>query len=223
MAVNYREAYGKYSRYFIKIKRVYEERPEVRTSVNLILTLLTISFFGIFALRPTLNTISELLADIRSQKEIGTQLDNKITNLGQARTNLVKEEKRLFLLNQALPTESQPNDYVRQIEALLAKYNLSLSGLHIDGVTLFGKINRPTTVTEASPSGQVAPGVNSVKISFSVAGEYQALNSFLEDLENLRRLIKISSVSFGPGKGKQAGAIVLTVSGEIPYLDTQKP
>ena len=70
MTVNYREQYAKYNKYFTSLRLVYTKKPEVRVSLNLLMTLLAISFFGLFALRSTISTIAELLSNVKSQEEI---------------------------------------------------------------------------------------------------------------------------------------------------------
>ena len=213
MAINYREQYARYTRYFQNLKQLYDKKPEVRASLELLLTLLTVSFFAIFAIRPTLNTISELISSIKSQEEISEKLDTKIAQLNQAKNSWNKEEKRFFLLDQSLPIESEPNNYLRQLEALTSKYGLTFTALNVEEVLLFG---RETTTPEDLKNSS-----KNVRVSFSVSGQYQPLASYLEELESLRRIIKISSVSFGAGKGKQTGSLVLTITGDLPYYPKQ--
>ena len=69
MAINYRQQYSQYSRYFVRLKDIYNQRVEVRESLELLLSLLLISFLVIFAIRPTVNTIAELFANLESQKQ----------------------------------------------------------------------------------------------------------------------------------------------------------
>lgn len=206
--INIREQYARYGRYFTRIRDAYLQKPVVQASLGVLLTLFTISFFSIFALRPTLNTISELLAQIRTQKEILEQLDQKIAAIALAQQVWTQELRRIPLVLQALPKNSEPETYLRQIEGLTIKHNLSLSSFKVDDVPLLGK-------KEGQSVKEQPAGTDTFTVSLSVRGSYSSLLSFLDDLETLRRPIKIESLSFGGGK--TSGSILLTVSGKVPY------
>lgn len=214
MSTNYREQYAKYGRYFENIKKSYLTKPHVKISLELLMTLLAVSFFALFALRPTVNTITELLSNIKSQEEINAKLDEKIKNLSLAGAVWTQEDKRRFLVNQALPQEPQPDGYLRQIEGLSARNSVSLIALSVQGVLLFGK---EIKVENTQQNKQNRQGANTLSVSFTVSGSYKSLLAFIDELENLRRIIKVESLSFGPGKGKNSDAILLTISGNIPY------
>lgn len=202
--VNPRSQYAKYSRYFRQLIETYEKKPEVKTSIELLLTLLTISFFSIFALRPTINTIFELLANIRSQEEIQNALVQKTKNLDQAQEVWTKETSRRFLLEQALPKDPQPDHYLRQIEGLAVRHNITLKSFSTDKVVIIGHDIEKT---------------NNFNVVLSISGDYSSLMSFLKDLETLRRIIKINSLSFAKGGRGEDSVLSLTISGGVPYYN----
>lgn len=207
---NYREQYARYKRYFKRVAQEYQRRPEVRASIELLLTLLTISFFAIFALRPTVNTIAELWANIGTQRQIKQQLEEKLSNLAQAQVVWAQEQNRIELLNQALPTQPQPDVYLAQVEGLVAVSNLRLVSFNVDKILLLGKQEQTKKDKQVSPPA--------IGVTFAVSGDFQEIMSFLEELENLRRPTLAKSLSFGIGQGKQAGSLVLTVSGQVPFF-----
>ncbi len=207
--VNIREQYARYGRYFTRIKDAYLQKPVVRASLGVLLTLFTVSFFSIFALRPTLNTISGLLAEIRTQRNILETLDQKIANIAQAQQVWTQESSRIAFVSQALPRDSEPQQYVRQIEGLTIKHNITISSFKVDEVSLLGKKEGATA------SKEKLAGTDIFTVSLSVRGQYSQVLSFLDELENLRRPIKITSLSFGVSQDK--GSILLTVSGKVPY------
>lgn len=213
--VNIREQYARYGRYFTRIRDAYLQKPVVQASLGVLLTLFTISFFSIFALRPTLNTISELLAEIRGQKEILEQLDQKIAAIAQAQQVWQQELRRIPLLLQGLPKDSEPELYLRQVEGLTIKHGLTLSSFKIDEVSLLGK-------KEAATDKEKLAGTDIFTVSLSVRGPYSPLITFLDELETLRRPIKVESLSFGAGRVGE-GSILLTVSGKVPYKVTSDP
>ena len=77
MPLNFRKDSFRYQKYRSELVKLYDKKQSwVYTS--LILTVLTISFFMIFALRPTLLTIASLFGEIRQKEEAVEELDRKI-------------------------------------------------------------------------------------------------------------------------------------------------
>lgn len=208
IASNYREKYAKYTHNLAKIAQIAGQKPEVRVSIELLLTFLTISFFAVFAIRPTVNTIAKLVADIKTQKDIQTKLNDKITNLKKAQIVYTQEKTRLALLDQAYPKGPQPDTLASQLEGLAAQNSLKLESLNVGKTTLAGKI------INDQPKGTESQ----FELSFLVKGEYKNILIFLKDVENLRRLINITSVSAGLSKKSgEEGAILLTIGAQVPY------
>lgn len=219
--VNYRERYARYSRYFAQLKQAVDKNQQVQESVELLLTFLTISFFIVFALRPTVNTITELWASVNSQKEIGQKLDTKLSNLTQARANYNKEEKRLFLVEQSLPENPSPDLYLAQIEGLVATYSLTLKSFNVAEILLFGVV--PKDIQEQEEKKQKIPGVRGAPITFAVTGSFENISAFLDDLENLRQILTVDNFLVGIAKSFDSN-ITLTVAGTIPsYPGTRQP
>src|SRR3989344_2025543 len=218
MTVNYREQYAKYNKYFTSLRLVYTKKPEVRVSLNLLMTLLAISFFGLFALRSTISTIAELLSNVKSQEEISNKLDEKIQALQKAHANWTQEAQREFLIDQALPKGPQPDDYLRQIEGLSAQTSVTLIALTLQDVLIYGKGG--ISADQNADKDSSGP-VKYMNVTFTVEGQYSQVISFENGLENLRRNIKIDTLSLGQAK-KQTNNITLTIAGKVPYLDSQK-
>lgn len=215
--INYREQYARYQRYFKKLNQLYVQRPEVRTSLEILLSLLTISFFTVFALRPTFNTIAELFATIRTQREVKETLENKIVAIGRAQAVWSQQEGRLTLLEQSLPKHSATDAFLQQIEGLAASRNLTLSSFNLENALLVGSEKRARRKEKSDPLN--IEDVVATKTSFSVTGDFASLIVFLKDSENLRRLVLVESFSFGQGRGL-SGVLTLTISGRIPHYQT---
>lgn len=209
---NYRR---EYRRYFKRLVASYENMPAVRISLNILLTLFTISFFALFALRPTLNTISELVSNIKSQEEIKAKLEQKIKDLSLAQTVWNREQKRLELISQALPKNPQPDTYIKQIEGIVKRRGLLINFLKVDEVALRGELEEKSQEKTKIKN----PKVGTLGVSVSVTGNYSSLLGFLEDLESLRRAGEATSVSFTAAKSLSPGQITLslTTANEVPF------
>lgn len=202
---DYRAQYAKYTRHFQNLAQAALAKPEVRASLEVLLTFLTVSFFAIFAIRPTLQTIAELASQTKSQQEIAKTLDQKLASLAEAQATWSQEQASITLLEEALPENPAPDRFIAQIEALGALHNVSLESFSVGKTQLFGKA---TTAQEKS-----------FDVSLSVAGPFENTANFFQDIENLRRTITITTFSLGPSKKQgEKDQIILTIGGKVPYL-----
>lgn len=218
MRPSYRAEYAKYKRYFRQITQTYNTRPEVRVSVEVLLTLIAISFFGLAALKPTLATVGQLNSEIKTKEEVAAKLNQKIEALNQAQQNISQKQDQLALLDQALSTEPAPEIFLRQIEGLVVKHGVSLSAVGIEEIILAGEAKAQTvTSKEEGPT-------NFVRMSLAVSSpNYQGLHNFLVDLENLIIPIKVRTLTFSLSeRGTEGPTLNLALSVNIPYLKTQK-
>ncbi|MEJ2441504.1 MAG: hypothetical protein P8Y06_01110, partial [Patescibacteria group bacterium] len=95
MALGWRKDYLRYRSYFLNIVGVYKQRKDLRMFLELLLTLVTVSFFAAFALRPTLLTIIELLKEIDTKEETLTKMSTKIQEIRKKLDKLEKEANEL--------------------------------------------------------------------------------------------------------------------------------
>jgi Tfp pilus assembly protein PilO len=194
------------SRYFQKVLSTYAQKPEVKASLELLLTLLAISFFTVFAIRPTINTIASLWASVKEQEETRRLLDEKIKALQEAQQVLAKNQSRLAIVDQALPTRSDPENIIQQLEKLTESLQVNLKSLAIGQTTLVGKQQADQT--------QEKPG--EFDINLSVSGSFESVFSFLSSLENLKRIITVESVNLVSDQTER-GLITANIAGTAHY------
>lgn len=216
MALGWRKSYLRYRTFFLNIYNIYKRRPDLKMFLEIILSLVTISAFGAFALRPTALTITQLLEEIDAKEETIEKMDTKIRNLQTAQNLYIQEQSRIALLDQAVPENPTPESFVRQMEGLASTRNVSVLGMSIGEVVLVGKKEE-----EKKSSDELEPlpqNAGDVTFSISVQGGYAQLDTFFNDLNNLRRPLKIDSVNFNAAQTEEGQALVLVVQGRVPYL-----
>lgn len=196
--------YRQYKRYFVDIGRLYKIK-KVRVYTEIVLSLAAVSFFLVFAIKPTLVTITELITTIKDQRLVVDQLQNKINALGiaQSEYNLISND--LYLVDEALPKNSQISTLVKQIEALALQSGVTLGSMKFDPVAL----------------KEAGAGLKEISFSLTISGDYQNLKLFLHQLNSLRRVIGVETFSL---KIKKAESQVLTlgISGKAYYLSTNE-
>lgn len=185
---------------------MWDKQPDLRAYIGILLSLFAISFFSIFALRPTLVTIGEIVAQIRTQKEVNASLEQKIKSLQLAQANWRKITADLPLIDQALPELPAPQNFARQTEAVAAKQNVLLKDLSLGKVSLLG---------------DTSSGLQLFPFSFTVQGEPARVFSFLSNFESSRLALVWQTVTIGKKaktEGQETGTqLNLTVSGGVAY------
>lgn len=170
--LDYKSSLGRYRKYLA----VTTERPMVRASLFLILSLILLIGLLLLALKPTLITISALLGQITTQKEIVAKLDEKIVEISQSQQILAQNQSRLFLLDQALPTKPSLQEFDKALEEQASASGIKLSGITFVKVPFSGK------------------NADNIEFSLVASGKYQEIRGFVEILESLRRLTHLDSV-----------------------------
>lgn len=215
MALGWRKDYLRYRSYFLNIVNIYKQRRDLKVFLELLLSLATISFFAVFALKPTLLTVIELLREIGTKEETVEKMNTKIQNLQQAQTLYLQEGARITLLETAIPNKPTPDLFVRQIEGLATSYPINLLGITIGEVTILGEEKEKRGVTQLQPLPEDSKGIT---FSISIAGNYQGLINFLAALEDMRRPVIIDALNIVSPQIEETQNLVLVVTGRTPYL-----
>jgi len=170
----------------------------------LILSLFTMSFFGLFALRPTLVTIATLNRQIKDSREIDRRLTEKLNVLVQAQAEYEVIAPFLSKINQAIPEYPEYTELLADLEEIREASGSAVSKLGIGTVEI-----------KSSIPGQVDLAVAS-------EGGYLSLEDFINLLLTNERLLTINSLGFN---SKEENVLDLSMDVNAPYtlLKDQKP
>lgn len=226
MATPWRTNNNFYRRYLYNFVLLYKKRADLKMFLEIILSLVTIIIFGIFAVRPTFVTIASLITEINSKVDISQQLDQKIANIGTAQTLVDQNREKIDRLNIAIPDSPTPQTYIRQIEGLVTKNSVLLEQLRMEDIALVGQEatdetlpTEPIDETETITSLVLPPTAAEINISLSVSGSYLSLLSFLKDVQNTRRPLVIDTFLVNSVIENRGQKLVLTINGRIPYIE----
>src|SRR3989344_85460 len=220
MALGWRKEYLRYREFFLNIVALYRKNQDLRMFLEVLLSLITISFFTFFALKPTLITIAELYKNIQTKQDLVNQMDTKIQNIAAAQAIFDSEAARISLTETSIPDLASPEAFVRQIEGLAITSSVNLLGVSIGQVTLVGEEKKSSTSQTDIPP--LPEGAKALTFSISVNGSYPALARFLSELENLRRPIKVDNTGLTSAQTEEGSELVLLISGRAPYLGQGK-
>lgn len=193
-----------YSRYFVDLGKIYQTKKG-RVYTGIIFSLITIIFFIIFAIRPTLITIAQLIKQTKDQKLVITELDKKINNLAEAQNNYLTVSDDLNLIEEALPPKANLPLLARQIEVLARQAGINIVNLRFNNINLL------------QTNGVKGEKVE-ILFSFNGLGDYQNLKNFLSSLTSLRRVILIQAFSFQSGK-EGSNILSLNINGKAWFME----
>ncbi len=201
------DRYRRYRRYFVNVGAVYTKK-QARVYTGIILSILTIAFFGFFAIRPTFVTISGLLKETKDKEELVKQMDQKIADLSQAQTNYNQIKNQLYLVDESLPLDPDMPLLIKQLEALARLNSVFFETVHYSEVNLQGESEKEE--------------VQEVDFTITLYGDYQSLKSFLNSLDLLRRVISVEGFSFSSKTIEDIDVLVLSVTAKAHYLTRGK-
>ncbi len=197
---NYKLEANRY-RYYYQRLHVFYQKPVIQVSTAVLFTLATISFFAAFAIRPTLQTIAELLKKIDDQKQVLSLAQKKSASLATAQQQYNTISDKLFTLDAAIPASYQAQTLFTAIESLAAQLNIPLGSLRI---------------SDLSYPPQKSNSVQEMSFSLNLQGSYPAVKQFLVNLGQLPRFIVLNNVTISTpqksSRANQENIVELTVN-----------
>lgn len=225
MEASWRKEYARYRGFFLNIALVTQKRQDVKMFLEIILTVSTIIIFTVFALKPTLMTIAEVVKEIQYKEEVIAKMDEKLADLNSAQIAANENQEEIALLDTAVPKGADPDILARQIEAGSYGTTASLEGISVEEVVLKGKAKAARTNNDQKA---LPEGAKSLSLNFSAKGEYLPIKDFLTFIETMRRPLMIDNLSIAAKKADEAiedvlSSLTITVAGQAPYLDESQP
>lgn len=218
MAASWKSNYARYKKYFLDVYDVYNQKPDVKMFLEMILTIAIIAFFGALALKPTILTIIDLTEQIKQKEEVSAKMTKKIQDLNTAQNLVTGNSQAISLLGTAVPDTPLPDNFVRQVEGLSQKNAAQVLGMSSGDVFLLGSSQTRRQQRDLEPLPE-EPGELSFTISLS--GSFASLNSFLSDFEKMRRPARVDNAIINHAKEQEGEILVLTISGRVPFIKEQ--
>lgn len=167
------------------------------------LSLLSISFFGLFAIRPTIITAISLYKSVADLKQINIDYENKISSLVQGQAEYEQIRDKIPLVEAALPHTSSFHKLTSSLENFAARSNIVITQLQIDGVP----------VSRQQPSSKL----ELYGFSMVTLGTYSNTYAYLQHLLNWKRFVTINSVEFVKEGSSQSGTLRVGIKGNAYY------
>ena len=151
-------------------------------TVELAATFFLISFFLLFAIKPTVFTISSLLGDIKSKEVLSRkQLKPKINQVIQAQDTFVQIQQDYYLIESSFPDNPSYSHAATQIRGTGQQFQIFLNRI---------SFNLP----QDNKSKNKSP-VKTYHVSMGQSTQFGQVASFVQQLLENRRLIDIKKIS----------------------------
>ncbi|MBI4058193.1 type 4a pilus biogenesis protein PilO [Candidatus Gottesmanbacteria bacterium] len=185
----------RYQNYYERISP-FLKRQEVHDFSMIIFSLVAIALFGIFAIRPTLTTITSLQQQINDKSYLNAKLDEKINAIISADEEYHRITEELPLIYNLLPDRAEFPSLIRKIENLAIENNATVSAMQISPMVLYdkSKVQSESESQETIQIETIMPDLVPISYSFSLNGQYSELINFLNQLTTLDRIITINTL-----------------------------
>ena len=188
----------------------FYNKPVAKVSLELFFSLFAIIFFAVFAIQPTLKTMTELVKEIEDKRALSEKMDQKIASLSTAQTQYQEYNDQFYLLEDAIPRSANLVSSLKMIEKLASESNLVISSINLSDV--------PDDLNIASPDS-----AERVILTFnvSVVGDYLDMRRFVEALMNSRRMLIVDQINFSLGNTQDFQYLTATVRINAPYYQLE--
>lgn len=185
----------------------FYQRPVAQASLELFLSVSAVLFFAIFAIRPTLLTMSDLIKEIEDKRALNTRLDQKVAALSSAQNELLTLEPRLVALEQALPDNPELLEALSYLEKIASEQRLIIENLSL------------TTLPEGTRTPLPAQARQSYTLNFTIRGDYIAIKNYLDQVLDVRRAFIIESVAFTTNDARGRTSLSANITLAVPYVE----
>ena len=179
-------------------------------SLELVFSILAIIFFAVFAVKPTLQTMSELVKEIEDKRALDEQLGQKIASLNTAQTQYQNFSSQFYLLDEAIQKTAELINGLKIVEKIASNNELVIQSIAISAI----------------PDELVLADENAAKreiLTFNVdlTGDYLKIRQFIEDLMFSRRMIIVDQVNFSLGNNRYQKDLNAIVKINLPYYRSE--
>lgn len=184
-----KKTYLEYMRLFPVLKKERNKQYGM-----LIFTFATMTFFGIFAINPTLTTIVELQRTLKDAQFVEEQLSTKIKNLSVLQNQYTQITPDLEIIGQAVPTTPEATLFMGQLQAIVARSGVSLQGIGFGGLIL----------------NAISPvDAGTFTFSMQIQGTFSQIDAFLTTLTTFDRIVVLDSINIAK---QSAGGVTISMT-----------
>ncbi len=214
MPYNYKTELERYRRYYQSLEPLLA-KPRAQNYTAVIFSFLVISLFGLYAIRPTIQTILTLKREIQDKTEISQKMEEKIAALIEAQAAYSEVEGSLPLINQALPDSAEAIPLIIQLRNLANITGVELVAAQLPAVPLLGKEATPAAKSKIPTAANGKE--QALDFSIGITGPYTSIQAFLAGIQEMRRIVTIKSLGVASDRTvpQQASGSAVTIGQQL--------
>ncbi len=199
------------SNYYLYLQRM-ANKPGVGESLGIVLSLLTVSFFVVFAIKPSLAKIAELNKEIEVTENTLTRLKKKSVALTQVAKIWARVSGESQKIEKTIPLGPDYSYFVKEMEWVANQNKVR----YVNG-TFTESLLKSDLLDPYQINQKLSP--IEIKVNLRFEGDYAELLKTLNQLTNIDRLLEINTVSINQNDKKdKLGQLVMTLNGKIYYF-----
>src|SRR3989344_732624 len=182
--------------YFSQLPFLKEEKTQKFMGIGL--TIFALSFFGFFAINPTLSTIAKLRKEIKDNEFVNSQLGKKITDLNRLKVIYSNLQNDLPIVFESLPQKADVPTLIAKVQSLALIANLNISKIQ----------NFEVDIVKSKKEKDIH-----YSYAFSITGDgtYEGVSQFISALTNMQRIISIDTLSVKRSQEDNSQSIKFTI------------
>lgn len=182
----------------------YLRNKNTKAITSIVLTLFTLTIFGLFAINPTLSTIANLQKQLEDSRFVDENLSRKITNLSMLQRRFNQLQGDLPVVYSAVPENPNVPTLMSQVYLIALEENVSINNLQTQEVELSKTTDAPNKYS-------------SYIFNVSASGEYNNLLSFVNSLNRFERIVSIDTITLNTSTDLQVSAVQISIRGEAYF------
>lgn len=152
------------------------------------------ALFYLFLLRPKFNQISAVREQIVQAEQEEQDLLQDIARLEQVQQDAPQTRARLARVSDLLPSTPELPGFIRLVQGAANAEGIDLKSI------------------APSPPSPVDDQLEMITVSLLVEGSFFQTEAFLARLENLKRLVEVTSIAISPTEGETGATLSTTLS-----------
>ncbi|MCL5438675.1 MAG: type 4a pilus biogenesis protein PilO [Patescibacteria group bacterium] len=174
---------------YLKVISNTFKQEKARAFTTIAFTLIAVSVFGLFAISPTLSTISNLRRQLADNQLVDQELTEKINNLSilQQKYNVLTNDIPIVL--SAIPQSPMIPILAGQIQAIAGNSGVAIKRLQVSQVEISESKKEPINY--------------SFNFSVDITGTYDNIKNFLYSLSDFDRIVTIDTISLSKSSSNE--------------------
>ncbi len=203
---------SKQQRELLQTLNKFYQNPVAKISLELFLSVAAVIFFAVFAIRPTLLIMSDLIKEIEDKEKLDNQLQQKIAALSSAQSEYQIIKHRLEVLDVAVPNQPMILYSFKILEKVASDNQVIIQSVSLNEIPP----EEPIALQEATLKR------NDLLFKIVVAGNYLTIKNFAHMLKQSQRVFNIQNIAFNVEDNRGAKNLEATFTINIPYYGAKQ-